>query len=310
MLLKDTTVCQTGKENPKPLSKAFPASTIRVPLASLSPDTSRRLLPSTLSYLLSVRSSHCTSDCLFNHFIDPKTRAHMIGWMIEVTTVLRFSRIVFFYTVKLMDTFLKSSTKKFEDKHMLLIGVTCLYVSMKLEDPYLYTLNDLVKNLTRNTIQAEQIIDMENQILHELSFNICLNTSYEVLNELSIYVSAPSIVHHTAMIVLYLLLHYYDSGNYDDVTLASASLIMSARSTQCHDTGNRVALALNLQEQDMNGINILCDAVYLFPRIFAHEISVTRFLKFEFTLKEKGPLFHYVDQSLEEAQNSLMIEYS
>lgn len=302
MLLKDTTVYQSHKENPKSFSKHLSASTTRVPLATLSPNTSSNQLPSTLSYLLSGRSSHCTSLCLISHTIDPKTRSHMISWMIEVTTVLRFTRKVFFYTIKLMDAFLKSSSKKFEDKHMLLIGVTCLYIAMKLEDPGLYTLNDLVKNLTQNTINTQHIKEMENQILHDLSFNIFLTTSYEVLSELSRSVSAPIIVQHTATIVLYLLLHYYDSSKYDDVTLAFASLVISARTTHCNDVSDRVNSLLDLQEQDMQNIMILCNAVYLFPRIFAHEISVTKFLKFEFTLKEKGPLFHYVDQILEQAQ--------
>lgn len=305
MQLKDTMLTSIDKENIPELTKSVSFPSCRVPLTVLSQTSPSKPLTPALAYFLSRRMFHCSSHCLANHKIDPKTRAHMVGWMIEVTRVLRFPPSVFFYTIKLMDTFLKLSTRQFQDKYMLLIGITCLYISMKLEEPSLYSLNYLAKNLTQGSIQPSEIIDMETQILHDISFDISMHTSYEVLQELSRYLSIEEVIQHTSMIILYLLVFYYDSCSFDTITLAAASLIISSRSYRRQDVVDSVIELLNLEE-DMNTIDMLENSIYLFPRIFRYELSLTKFLKFEFTLQEKGLLFHYVDLRLEEAQRRLV----
>lgn len=294
------------KENLSRISHARLSDPLRAPLAPLSISKHASISNKLLDHYLSSRKDHDISHCLASHSISAETRAHMVSWMIEVCSCFCYSDCTFFATIHMLDLFLKKSTVSYSETDFLVAGVSCLMICAKIHEPHAFSVKKVCKALNRNRITVNEILAMELVILDTLGYDLAITNPYEVLQCIAEEVRAKKIVIHTAKIVLYLILHYYDSNSVDSVTLAQAALVVGASTLNRLDVYDRVVALMNLNSEERLMIELVYNAILNFQNVFPEENTVCKFLKFEFVFEERGPMFRYLDEKLEEAQRKLM----
>lgn len=110
--------------------------------------------------------------------INEKIRAILIDWLIEIQLHLKFRSSTLFLCVKIIDIYL--SRKNIESNKFQLLGIAALLVSYKQEEILRPKLDEFIY-MTDNSYTKEELVNMENDILHLLDFNIVL------VNPLSFY---------------------------------------------------------------------------------------------------------------------------
>lgn len=294
------------KENSSNLNTIKPLVS-RVPLAPLSISKHASVFSNNLlSHYLLTRNLHDTSSCLTSHYITPSIRAHMVNWMIELCSSFGYSDCTFFATIKLLDAFLKKSAQSYSNSDILLTGVCCMIISSKILETNPLRIKNVCKILSKDSLSLSEIIRMEAIILNTLQYDLAMNNAYDVMISIATEVKAPEIVVHSAKIVLYLILHYYDSNTADCVTLAVSSLVVSASTLNMCEVYDRVVGLMNTSDKEILMIQMVYNAMLNFHKVFPKENAACKFLGFEFTDKEFGPLFKYSDKKLEDAQQKLI----
>jgi hypothetical protein len=294
------------KENLTRISSARLSNPLRAPLAPLSISKHSSISCKLLDHYLSSRKSLDISNCLASHSISTETRAHMVSWMIEVCSCFCYSDCTFFSTIHMLDLFLKKSAVSYRETDFLVAGVSCLVICAKIHEPHAFSVKRICKVLNRNKITVDEILAMELVILDTLGYDLAITNPYEVLECIAEEIRAEMIVIHTAKIVLYLILHYYDSNNVDSVTLAQAALVVGASTLNRLDVYDKVVELMNLSREERLMIELVYNAILNFQNIFPEENTACKFLKFEFVFEERGPMFRYLDERLEEAQRELI----
>lgn len=76
------------------------------------------------------------AKCLDSHScLQPRMRAILLDWLIEVCEVYKLHRETYFLAVDYLDRFLFSK-KNIQKTHLQLIGITCLFIAAKVEEIY------------------------------------------------------------------------------------------------------------------------------------------------------------------------------
>eukprot|EP00347_Sterkiella_histriomuscorum_P018699 403344513 len=125
------------------------------------------------------------------HGISCKYRAKLIDWFIQVYRVLRKStQKTFFQAVSLLDRFIVESmrlfykqdyseNKEIEELDFHLLGLTCLWISSKLEDVKPVFLKQVLQDAAHNKYTQTEVLAMERKICQVLQFKLNEITTYE-----------------------------------------------------------------------------------------------------------------------------------
>jgi len=100
--------------------------------------------------------------------IQPKMRAILLDWLIEVCEVYRLHRETFYLAVDFLDRYLGSAAPVPKNR-LQLIGVTCLFIGAKLEEIYPPKLQEFAY-VTDGACTEEEILGMELEILKRLNW--------------------------------------------------------------------------------------------------------------------------------------------
>lgn len=117
----------------------------------------------------------------FQKDINDKMRAILIDWLVEVHLKFNLSPETLFTSVMIIDRYL--NLKLILRSHLQLLGVTALFIACKYEEVLVPDLKDFVF-ITDKTYSKQDILQMENQILKTLQFNVTTPTSikfFEIL---------------------------------------------------------------------------------------------------------------------------------
>lgn len=123
-----------------------------------------------MSHLIS--KDETLTDALASHQITAHLRAKMVDWMIEVLSSYKMSEESFFRSVRYMDKFFKNSPRKLQVCDLHLIGVTSMFSASKYEEIYPFKLNAIYDKICRKKFPRKDLIDMEEQLLASLSFEL------------------------------------------------------------------------------------------------------------------------------------------
>lgn len=102
--------------------------------------------------------------------INPKMRAILIDWLVDVQVKFKLLTETLYLTVCLIDRYL--SKVVVTRQQLQLVGVTCLFIACKYEEIYSPELKDFVY-VTDNAYNKNQMLEMEGNILTALDFRLC-----------------------------------------------------------------------------------------------------------------------------------------
>ena len=109
-------------------------------------------------------------------------RSILIDWLIQVHYHLRFKEETLYQTIWIIDTYLslaQISRNKFQ-----LLGVASLFIAYKYEEIYIKKIDDFV-NLAAGAFNKSEILEMENNIVDLIEFNLDLPLSNDFFDLLS-----------------------------------------------------------------------------------------------------------------------------
>ena len=108
-------------------------------------------------------------------------RAMLLNWLLEVCAAFKLSRETYYLSLSTLDRVLSSTSIK--QSEFQLIGVTCLYLSVKREEIDNYPIEEFSK-LTDKTFTVSQIRQKESEILPLLKWQLYPSTYFNWLNAL------------------------------------------------------------------------------------------------------------------------------
>lgn len=157
----------------------------------------------------------------FQKDINDKMRGILIDWIVEVLLKFKLLSETLFLTVNLIDRFL--CERNILRTKLQLVEVSCLLIACKYDEIYPPEIKDFVF-ITGNAYKRQEIIDMENEILSVLKFEV---TTPSALQYLVIYKFYLNIDENSFIFCRYLLelfLSDYRMNKYNSNLLACASL--------------------------------------------------------------------------------------
>lgn len=102
--------------------------------------------------------------------LQPRMRAILLDWLIEVCEVYRLHRETFYLAVDFIDRFLGVSPSVPKNR-LQLIGVTCLFIGAKIEEIYPPKLQEFAY-VTDGACSEEEILQMELMVLKGLNWGL------------------------------------------------------------------------------------------------------------------------------------------
>lgn len=159
--------------------------------------------------------------------IDSKKRTILINWLVEVADDFQLQTETLFMSITIIDRFL--SKMFIPTDRLQLLGVSAMFTASKYEEIYPPTLNQFI-DITAETCSGQEIVQMEQEILKTLDFQLSLPTISYFLKHLFAFNKFSKEVYHLADYLCYLsllndkpFLHYYPSE------IALAAVILAAR---------------------------------------------------------------------------------
>jgi G1/S-specific cyclin-E1 len=114
--------------------------------------------------------------------LQPRMRAILLDWLIEVCEVYKLHRETYYLTVDYLDRYLTSNSN-ISKSHLQLIGITCLFIASKVEEIYPPKLHEFAY-VTDSACTEEDILQQEILVLQALDWCI---TPMTIMGWISIY---------------------------------------------------------------------------------------------------------------------------
>ena len=116
--------------------------------------------------------------------INERMRGILIDWLIEVHFKFGFTDETLYMTVSIIDRYLSSN--QITKKNLQLLGITSLFISCKHEEIDVPKINDFTY-ITNNAYDKNEVIQMEDDILKFLKFNLLYPSPIKFFEYLSLH---------------------------------------------------------------------------------------------------------------------------
>ena len=124
--------------------------------------------------------------------INERMRGILIDWIIEVHYKFGFTDETLYMTVSIIDRYLSSN--QITKKNLQLLGITSLLISCKHEEIDLPKIKDFTY-ITNNAYDKNDVIEMENEILKFLKFNLLYPSPIKFFEYLSLHFNFDKKMH-------------------------------------------------------------------------------------------------------------------
>ena len=111
--------------------------------------------------------------------INEKMRAILVDWLIDVHHRFKFKDETLYQTILIIDTYLTKSPIK--RTKLQLLGIAALLIACKSQEIYYPHMNEFI-DITDNAYNKNELIEMEENILKVLNFNILAPTCNDFYN--------------------------------------------------------------------------------------------------------------------------------
>lgn len=115
------------------------------------------------------------------HSLTPSARERMVDWMVEVFSVYKCDPGTFELAVHIMDCYISKSQKILYDEDIHLIGLTCIYISSKVEDIIPLRMSHIVKSIGHMTFNEKEIMEKEREIIKTIDFDLFTAGTFDYL---------------------------------------------------------------------------------------------------------------------------------
>ncbi len=205
------------------------------------PQLCEEYIPEIFSHLKSVEFDFLPSENYMKNQTDvnEKMRGILIDWLVEVHLKFKLLPETLFLTVNLIDRYLE--LRHIMRNKLQLVGVTAMLIACKYEEIYAPEIRDFVY-ITDKAYTKEEILQMENEILAALQYNITVPSSFRYLELYNYFLKLDE---SSFMFCRYLLEHFlvdYKMLKYNPTLLASASLYITLKITKKGEIEKIVAL--------------------------------------------------------------------
>ena len=123
----------------------------------------------------------------------------LCDWLVEVHRKFEMLPETLFLTINLTDRFL--STTQIKRSKLQLVGVTAMVIASKYEEIYPPVINDFVY-FTDNAYKREEILQMEERMLHTLQYGIQTVSPYRFLERFFTLKNASQTEQNVALFML------------------------------------------------------------------------------------------------------------
>ena len=139
--------------------------------------------------LLSEENNGISPQAKYNYMndqseINERMRGILIDWLIEVHFKFGFTDETLYMTVSIIDRYLSSN--QITKKNLQLLGITSLFISCKHEEIDVPKINDFTY-ITNNAYDKNEVIQMEDDILKFLKFNLLYPSPIKFFEYLSLH---------------------------------------------------------------------------------------------------------------------------
>lgn len=180
--------------------------------------------------------------------ITPSIRSTLVEWMADVSHGCQHMPETLFMAVNYLDRYLSINPVPLQ--RLQLIGVTCLYLSAKLNDIAVPQIDEY-SYVTEYSYTTDDIIDAEREILTALEFNLVVPTLIFFAELYFSYFNDPKIDDNCPLLLAtlceYTLIDYFVTNSYYPSIIAAAVLLFS--SFHCERD-------LNIQELSVFGLDV------------------------------------------------------
>jgi len=157
-------------------------------------------------------------------YVNAKMRAILVDWLVDVHKKYKLRPETLFLAVHLLDRFL--GVQVTAQRHLQLVGVSCLFISAKFEEVYPPQIKDFVY-VTDKAYSKEEILKMECCVLKALEFKICRPTPMSFLERYQSVNGCTDAHRDLAQYLLELTLVDIKMLKYAPSHLAAASILLS-----------------------------------------------------------------------------------
>ena len=176
------------------------------------------------------------------------SRAFLVEWIIDVHRKFRLVPETLYVTVMLIDRFL--SLKQIKKSQLHILGVTGLLIATKYEEIYPPELKDLL-SVSENKFTRTEVLQMENDILLALQFQITTPSAYRFLERFRKLLPSVSNDDQAFFFAQYIQeIALLDAGllKYRPSEVAAASLILAFRGLK------KTGTAWNKEIEELTGM--------------------------------------------------------
>jgi len=156
--------------------------------------------------------------------INPKMRAILVDWLVEVHRKYKLKTETFFLTISLIDRFL--AKRQITRKRLQLVGITAMLIAAKFEEIYSPEIRDFVY-IADNAYTTDDILKMEVTMLSVLQFVVCCPTMAHFFERYLRVMGCSEVHNHLMQYVLELTLLDIKMLRYTPSHLAAAAALLS-----------------------------------------------------------------------------------
>lgn len=172
--------------------------------------------------------------------INAKMRAILVDWLVEVHMKFRLVPETLFQCINIIDRY--CSQVKVRRSKLQLVGVTALLIACKYEEIYPPEVRDCVY-ITDSAYSSEEVLDMEQDIVHKLGFRLTVPTAYPFLQRFLKLMKASPLVRHAASYYTERTLQEHDMLRYRPSLICASAIVLAVNNPDIPD---------GIEEDDVN----------------------------------------------------------
>jgi len=161
--------------------------------------------------------------------INSKMRAILIDWLVEVHMKFRLVPETLYLCVNIIDRY--CGLVQVKRSKLQLVGVTALLIACKYEEIYPPEVRDCVY-ITDRAYQSNEVLGMEQDIVHKLGFKITVPTAFPFLQRFFTMVKASKLVQHASSYYTERTLQEHDMLKYRPSVICASAVILALNHPQ------------------------------------------------------------------------------
>ena len=195
------------------------------------PQLCEEYIPEIFEHLKQTEFDFLPSSCYMKQQTDinEKMRGILIDWLVEVHLKFKLLPETLFLAVNLIDRYLE--LKHIMRNRLQLVGVTAMLIACKYEEIYAPEIRDFVY-ITDKAYTKEEILQMENDMLATLQYNITVPSSFRYLEVYNYFLKMDESSFMFCRYLLELFLVDYKMLKHNPSLLASSTVYITLRITK------------------------------------------------------------------------------